>query len=108
MFNNTFYKLKNHISKLYNLQIILKSRLECNITGYVLTLMFNKSGNQITDTQEILSSSDSSHFIDNLLPGFQYNIKLTPMSVKGPLPSSPMYSITTLTQSKYLIITIKL
>ncbi|XP_060854158.1 tenascin-like isoform X2 [Rhopalosiphum padi] len=76
--------------------IINLSRLECKITKYVLTLTSSRSQNQITDVQEILSSTESGHFLDNLLPGFQYNIKLTPSTINGTLPSSPMYSFTTL------------
>ncbi|XP_008188160.2 uncharacterized protein LOC100568743 [Acyrthosiphon pisum] len=59
--------------------------------------MSNQSHNQISDVQElILSSTDSGHVLDNLLPGFKYNIKLTPSTSNGTLPSSPIYSITTL------------
>ncbi|XP_060843561.1 uncharacterized protein LOC132923516 isoform X3 [Rhopalosiphum padi] len=75
---------------------IISSRLECKVTKYVLTLMSIQSQDQITDIQEILSSTESGHFLDNLLPGFQYNIKLTPSTSNGALPSSPMYSFTTL------------
>jgi endothelial-specific receptor tyrosine kinase len=63
-----------------------------------------QSQDQITDIQEILSSTESGHFLDNLLPGFQYNIKLTPSTSNGTLPSSPMYSFTTLISSKYFFI----
>ncbi|XP_008186132.1 uncharacterized protein LOC100169299 [Acyrthosiphon pisum] len=76
--------------------ISISNRLECNITKYVLTLMSNQSQNQISDVQEILSSTDSGHVLDNLLPGFKYNIKLTPSTSNGTMPSSPIYSITTL------------
>ncbi|XP_060872815.1 uncharacterized protein LOC132946770 [Metopolophium dirhodum] len=75
--------------------ISISNRLECNITKYVLTLMSNQSQNQISDVQQILSSTDSGHVLDNLLPGFKYNIKLTPLTINGTLPSSPIYSITT-------------
>ncbi|XP_060872331.1 uncharacterized protein LOC132946371 [Metopolophium dirhodum] len=74
----------------------ISNRLECNITKYVLTLMSNKSQDQISDVQEILSSTDSGHVLDNLLPGFKYSIKLTPSTSNGTLPTSPIYSITTL------------
>ncbi|CAI6354595.1 unnamed protein product [Macrosiphum euphorbiae] len=74
----------------------ITNRLECNITKYVLTLMSNKSQDQISDVQEILSNTDSGHILDNLLPGFKYSIKLTPSTSNGALPSSPIYSITTL------------
>ncbi|XP_001948568.2 uncharacterized protein LOC100163240 [Acyrthosiphon pisum] len=77
--------------------ISISNRLECNITKYVLTLMSNQLQNQISDVQElILSSTDSGHVLDNLLPGFKYNIKLTPSTSNGTMPSSPIYSITTL------------
>jgi len=67
--------------------------------------MSNQSQNQISDIQEIiLSSTDSGHFLDDLLPGFKYNIKLTPSTNNGILPSSPIYSFTTLITSKYLFI----
>eukprot|EP00102_Acyrthosiphon_pisum_P025257 XP_016662467.1 PREDICTED: uncharacterized protein LOC100570133 [Acyrthosiphon pisum] len=74
----------------------ISNRLECNITKYVLTLMSNKSQDQISDVQEILSSTDSGHVLDNLLPAFKYSIKLTPSTSNGTLPSSAIYSITTL------------
>ncbi|XP_060872332.1 LOW QUALITY PROTEIN: uncharacterized protein LOC132946372 [Metopolophium dirhodum] len=76
--------------------ISISNRLECNITKYVLTLMSNQSQNQISDVQEILSSTDSGRILNNLIPGFKYNIKLTPSTSNGTLPSSPIYSITTL------------
>ncbi|CAI6352820.1 unnamed protein product [Macrosiphum euphorbiae] len=77
--------------------ISISNRLECNITKYVLTLMSNQSQKQKSDEQElILPSTDSGHVLDNLLPGFKYNIKLTPSTSNGTLPSSPIYSITTL------------
>ncbi|XP_060843558.1 uncharacterized protein LOC132923516 isoform X2 [Rhopalosiphum padi] len=76
--------------------IATSNRLECKITKYVLTLMSNQSQNQISDVHEILSNTESGHFLDNLLPGFQYNIKLTPSTSNGTLPSSPIYSFTTL------------
>jgi len=66
--------------------------------------MSNQSQNQITDVEKILLSTDSGHFLDNLLPGFQYNIKLTPSTSNGTLPSSPVYSITTLMTSKYFFL----
>jgi len=66
--------------------------------------MSNQSQNQISDVQEIISSTDSGHVLDNLLPGFKYNIKLTPSTSNGTLSSSPIYSITTLMTSKYLFI----
>ncbi|KAE9526207.1 hypothetical protein AGLY_013838 [Aphis glycines] len=76
--------------------ITTSNRLECKITNYVLTLMSNQSQNQISDVQEIISSTESGHFLDNLLPGYQYNIKLTPSTSNRTLPSSPLYSFTTL------------
>lgn len=66
--------------------------------------MANQSQNQITDIQEIVSRSDSGHLIDNLLPGLQYNIILTPKTDYGPLHSSPTYTITTLIKGKYVFI----
>jgi len=66
--------------------------------------MSNKSQDQISDVQEIVSNTDSGHILDNLLPGFKYSIKLTPSTSNGTLPSSPIYSITTLMTSKYLFI----
>lgn len=66
--------------------------------------MANQSQNQITDIQEIVSRSDNGHFIDDLLPGLQYNLKLTPKTDYGPLQSSPTYTITTLIKGKYVII----
>ncbi|XP_029345320.1 neural cell adhesion molecule L1 isoform X2 [Acyrthosiphon pisum] len=75
--------------------ISISNRLECNINKYVLMLMSNQSQNQVSDVQEILSSKDSGHFWNNLVSGFKYNIKLTPSTSNGTLPSSPIYSITT-------------
>jgi len=66
--------------------------------------MSNQTQNQISDVQEIISSTESGHFLDNLLPGYQYNIKLTPSTSNRTLPSSPLYSFTTLMSSKYLFI----
>jgi len=83
---------------------INSNRLECNITKYVLTLMSNQSQNRISDVQEILPNTDSGHFLDDLLPGFQYSIKLTPSTSNGTLPSSPIYSFTTLITSTTLFI----
>ncbi|KAL4085361.1 hypothetical protein QTP88_027220 [Uroleucon formosanum] len=95
----TDYNIKL-ISGIYSINITWSistlNRLECNITKNVLTLMSNQSQNQISDVQEILSSADSGHVIDNLLPDFKYYIKLTPSTSNGTLPSSPIYSITTL------------
>lgn len=62
--------------------------------------MSNQSHNQIYDAQEILVSSETGHSIDGLLPDFPYDIKLTPKTIMGPLPSSPVYSITTLTTGR--------
>ncbi|CAI6359203.1 unnamed protein product [Macrosiphum euphorbiae] len=76
--------------------ISTSNRLECNITKYVLTLSSNQSKNQLSEVQEILSSTDNGHFLNNLVSGFKYNIKLTPSTSNGTLPSSPIYSITTL------------
>jgi len=66
--------------------------------------MSNQSQNQISDVQEILSSTDSGRILNNLVPDFKYSIKLTPSTSNGTLPSSPIYSITTLMPSKYLFI----
>jgi len=86
-----------------NLQIHLK-RLQCNITEYVLTLMFNRTQNQMSGVEEIKSSSDSGHLIENLFPGYNYSISLTPKTNKGPLNSSHIYSFTPLITSKYYIV----
>lgn len=62
--------------------------------------MSNQSHNQIYDDQEIVTKSKTGLFIDSLLPDFPYNIKLTPKTIKGPLPPSPIYSIITLATGK--------
>lgn len=92
------------ITDVFNSQIT-PNRLECNVDKYVLTLqlpMSNQSYSILNDTQEIIANSDSGHLIHNLLPGFQYNIQLTPKTVKGSLRSSPTYSITTPITGKQL------
>lgn len=48
----------------------------------------------------IIANSDKGHFIDDLLPGFQYDVKLTPITINGSLPPSPTYSITTLNSGR--------
>lgn len=60
----------------------------------------NQSYSTVNYVQEIIANSNSGHLIDNLLPSFQYDIKLTPKTIKGPLVSSPTYSFTTLTKGK--------
>lgn len=87
-----------------NLQIIPNNRLECNVSDYVLTVMFNQSENQIPYEQEIVSSTPYGHNIINLLPGFQYDIKLTPKTIKGPLQSSSVYTSVPLGISKHTYI----
>ncbi|XP_029345336.1 uncharacterized protein LOC100160785 isoform X4 [Acyrthosiphon pisum] len=76
--------------------ISISNRLECNITKYVLTLVSNQAQNKKFLVKEIVSSTDSGHVLDNLLLGVKYNIKLTPSTSNGTLPSSPLYSISTL------------
>lgn len=77
----------------YYLQIITK-RVECKIIQYVLTLSYNQSQNKISGVQEIIAISDSNHTINDLYPGFEYGIKLTPKTTNGPLSSSPIYLFT--------------
>jgi hypothetical protein len=84
-----------------NLQIHLK-RLECNIIKYILTLTFNQSKNQISGIEEIESSSNNGHLIENLYPGYNYSIYLTPKTNKGPMMSSHIYSFTPLITSNIL------
>lgn len=74
-----------------NLQIITKKN-ECNINAYVLTLTLNQSKNYISGIQEILLSAVNGHVIDDLNPGYRYNITMTAKTSKGPLKSSPSYS----------------
>jgi len=52
--------------------------------------------------EEIKSSSKSGHLIENLYPGYNYSIFLTPKTNKGPLISSPTYSFTPLITSNLL------
>lgn len=93
----------------YNIQLIsgIKSvnvrwdrihikRLECNIIKYILTLTHNQSKNKMSGIEEIESSSDNGHLIENLYPGYNYSISLTPETNKGPMMSSPIYSFTPL------------
>ncbi|XP_060850877.1 uncharacterized protein LOC132929506 isoform X2 [Rhopalosiphum padi] len=93
----------------YNIQVIsgIKSvnvrwdriylkRLECNIIKYILTLTFNQSKNQMSGIEEIESSSNNGHLIENLYPGYNYSISLTPKTNKGPMMSSHIYSFTPL------------
>lgn len=84
-----------------NFQITTK-RLECNVIEYILTLMPNRPQNNITDMQQIISSSNNGHNINDLLPGYQYNIKLTPITSNGPLKPSSIFTFTTLRNGKYL------
>lgn len=84
------------------LQIITKPN-ECKIIEYMLTLTFNELKNTISDTQHIiLSSSNKSHYINDLYPGYKYNLTLTPKTINGPLNSSSIYSFTTLITGIYL------
>lgn len=85
-----------------NLQIT-SSKLECNVNNYTLTLISNNSKNHRTQEPEIriVSTSENSHFIGDLPPGYQYKVILTPNTINGPLKSSGPYEFTTLTKSKY-------
>ncbi|VVC28415.1 Hypothetical protein CINCED_3A016464 [Cinara cedri] len=74
--------------------VITTKRLECNIVKYVLTLTLNKSQNEVPGTKEIISSSKSFHRIDDLYPGYPYNIKMNPETSMGSLQPSPTYSFT--------------
>jgi len=86
------------IIDIMNLQIHIK-RLECNIIKYILTLILNKSKNKMSGIEEIESSSDNGHLIENLYPGYNYSLSLTPKTNKGPMMSSPIYSFTPLITS---------
>lgn len=91
-----------HITDVIHFQIT-PDRLECDVIEYVLTLQLllsNQSYNIVNNAQEIIANSDGNHLIDNLLPGFQYDINLTPKTIEGPLCSSPTYSISTLMRGK--------
>lgn len=81
-------------------------QLECKVTQYILTLSFNQSLNKIAGVQEIVSSSDGGHIIDNLIPGYQYTIVLTPKTNQGSLLSSPPYKASPLLLStgKYFVV----
>lgn len=80
------------------------NRLECNIIEYMLTLTFNQSKNQVTGIEEIKSSSNSGHSIEDLYPGYNYSIFLTPKTNRGLLISSPTYSFTPLITRNDVII----
>ncbi|VVC38854.1 Fibronectin type III,EGF-like, conserved site,Immunoglobulin-like fold,EGF-like domain [Cinara cedri] len=71
---------------------IITKRLECEVREYVLTLTLNQSKNGISDIQEILSSSDSGHVINDLYPGYRYTVSMTPKTSLGSLQPSSTYS----------------
>lgn len=73
---------------------ILPSRLECNITKYMLTLMSSYVQNTLTETYNISSSSDNSYVIKDLIPGYEYDITITPFTAVGALRTSSIYKAT--------------
>jgi len=58
----------------------------------------------MSGVKEIKSRFNTSHLIENLYPGYNYSISLTPKTTKGPLRSSPTYSFTPLMTGNYIII----
>jgi len=58
----------------------------------------------MSGVKEIKSSFNTSHLIENLYPGYNYSISLTPKTTNGPLRSSPTYSFTPLMTGNHIII----
>ncbi|XP_025196649.1 uncharacterized protein LOC112595599 [Melanaphis sacchari] len=76
--------------------------LKCNIFEYLLMLSHNQSQNQISGVQKIVSNSTSGHNINNLIPGYQYDIQIILNTTEG-LFSSPIYSVAPLTGNEFKV-----
>lgn len=72
----------------------MPSRLECNITKYLLTLMFSNVQNTLTETYNISSSSDNNYVIKDLIPGYEYGITITAFTAVGALATSSIHKAT--------------
>lgn len=77
---------------------IQPSRFECPVTEYILTLMFDKF-----EKQEIISTTNNGHYLNDLLPSIEYKIKLTAKTSNGLLETSPIYIAIPLMEGKFNI-----
>lgn len=95
-------KNKNIIITINSHSQVIPKRFECKIIDYSLTLTFNHTQNKISGIQEInVPSSESNYLIDDLYPGYQYGITLTPKTSRGPLLPSPTYFVSPLMTGKH-------
>lgn len=75
---------------------------ECNITGYNITLTYNYTVNEIAESYLIHPNSENNYVINDLIPGYQYSVKLTPWTSMGALKSSPINTITSMIMGKFI------